>query len=140
MTQQARSYEAWCITYQSSEQAARAAYARVVELEAQQAVQMPEPAAWLLGCQTMGGEVGWKLSFSQSGAGVCHRLNGAEHEQALYTEQQVRAMLSAPPAQKRKSLTVAYPADMTSFNARMAFKAGWQSGERAHGIGATNAD
>ena len=60
--------------------------------------QVPaKPVAWLLGCQTMGGDVGWKLSFSQSGAGVCHRLNGKEYERPLYTEQQVQAMLAASP-------------------------------------------
>lgn len=58
-------------------------------------VQLPEPAAWMLGCQTMGGDVGWKLSWSKSGAGVCHRLNGEEFEQPLYTEQQVRELLEA---------------------------------------------
>lgn len=37
-------YEAWRITYQSSEQAARAAYARVLELEAQvQRAPLAEP-------------------------------------------------------------------------------------------------
>lgn len=58
-------------------------------------VQMPEPVAWMLGCQTMGGDVGWKLSWSKSGAGVCHRLNGEEFEQPLYTEHQVRQLLAA---------------------------------------------
>lgn len=58
-------------------------------------VQLPEPSAWMLGCQTMGGDVGWKLSWSKSGAGVCHRLSGEEFEHPLYTEQQVRDLLAA---------------------------------------------
>ena len=61
-------------------------------------VELPEPVAWMLGCQTMGGDVGWKLSFSQSGAGVCHRLNGEQFEQPLHTEQTVRALLAAAPS------------------------------------------
>ena len=39
--------------------------------------------AWQLGCQTMTGEIGWKLSWNQSGAGVCARLKGDEYEQPL---------------------------------------------------------
>ena len=58
-------------------------------------VELPEPAAWMLGCQTMGGDVGWKLSWSQSGAGVCHRISGKEHEMPLYTEQQVIDLLKS---------------------------------------------
>lgn len=58
-------------------------------------VQLPEPVAWSLGCQTMFGEVDWKLSWSKSGAGVCHRLSGKEFEHPLYTEQQVRELLAA---------------------------------------------
>ena len=38
------------------------------------------------------------------------------------------------PAKESKPMPVTFPADMTSFNARMAFKAGWQAGEYAHGI------
>lgn len=66
-------------------------------------VVLPEPVAWMLGYQTMGGDVGWKLSFSQSGAGVCHRLNGEQFEQPLHTEQQVRTLLAGV----KDSLTVA---------------------------------
>ena len=58
-------------------------------------VELPAPAAWMLGCQTMGGNVGWKLSWSQSGAGVCHRLSGEEFEHPLYTEQQVIDLLKS---------------------------------------------
>ena len=58
-------------------------------------VVLPEPAAWMLGCQTMGGGVGWKLSFSQPGAGVCQRLKGEEFEERLYTEQQVMDILKS---------------------------------------------
>lgn len=72
---------------------------RVQELEAKEAksaapVVLPGPVAWMLGYQTMGGDVGWKLSFSQSGAGVCQRLQGEELEKRLYTEQQVRELLA----------------------------------------------
>lgn len=42
-----------------------------------------EVVAWQLGCQTMGGDVGYVLSWNKSGAGVCSRLNGEEHERAL---------------------------------------------------------
>ena len=104
------------------------------QLEAQQAVQLPEPVAFALEWTFNGEERGMRLYDdethcrfdAESDGGVCS---------PLYTEQQVRAMLSTPPAQERKPAPVVYPADMTSFNARMAFKAGWQSGERAHGIG-----
>ena len=57
-------------------------------------VVLPEPSAWMLGYQTMRGDVGWKLSFSQSGAGICQRLKGEEYEKRLYTEQQVRELLA----------------------------------------------
>ena len=43
-----------------------------------------EPAAWMLECPMMTGGTGWKLSWSQSGAGVCNRLNGEAHEKPLY--------------------------------------------------------
>ena len=66
-------------------------------------VQLPEPSAWMLGCQTMGGDVGWKLSWSKSGAGVCHRLSGEEFEHPLYTEQQVREILKAHGINIKKS-------------------------------------
>ena len=44
-----------------------------------------QPVAWMLECQTMTGDTGWKLSWNQSGAGVCNRLAGEDHEKALYT-------------------------------------------------------
>lgn len=66
-------------------------------------VQLPEPSAWMLGCQTMGGDVGWKLSWSKSGAGVCHRLSGEEFEHPLYTEQQVRQLLANHGIQERST-------------------------------------
>ena len=53
-----------------------------------------EPVAWMLECPTMSGDTGWRLSWSKSGAEVCNRLRGEEHEKPLYT---------APP--KRKPLT-----------------------------------
>lgn len=66
-------------------------------------VELPEPSAWMLGCQTMGGDVGWKLSWSKSGAGVCHRLSGEEFEHPLYTEQQVRELLAANGIQEQST-------------------------------------
>ncbi|MDH1814937.1 Lar family restriction alleviation protein [Comamonas aquatica] len=66
-------------------------------------VQLPEPSAWMLGCQTMGGDVGWKLSWYKSGAGVCHRLSGEEFEHPLYTGQQVRELLAAHGIGKDKA-------------------------------------
>ena len=44
-----------------------------------------EPVAWMLECPTMSGDTGWILSWSQSGAGLCDRLRGEEHEKPLYT-------------------------------------------------------
>ena len=66
--------------------------------QAAASVALPEPVAWMLGCQTMGGDVDWKLSFSQTGAGMCRRLHGESFEQRLYTEQQVRALLAGVSA------------------------------------------
>ena len=43
-----------------------------------------EPVAWMLECPTMTGDTDWILSWSQSGAGVCDRLQGEEHEKPLY--------------------------------------------------------
>lgn len=43
-----------------------------------------EPKAWMLECQTPGGDTGWILSWSRSGAGLCSRLPGATHEIPLY--------------------------------------------------------
>jgi len=56
---------------------------------------IPEPAAWMLAIQTMGGDVGWKLSWTQSGAGVCHRLSGESHEKPLITTTQAQAYADA---------------------------------------------
>ena len=50
-----------------------------------------KPAAWMLECPTMTGRTGWILSWSRSGAGLCDRLQGEEHEKPLYT---------APPTRK----------------------------------------
>lgn len=44
----------------------------------------PEPDAWWLAYQTLGGDVGWRLSPTRSGAGVVNRLAGQENERALY--------------------------------------------------------
>ena len=43
-----------------------------------------EPVAWMLNCQTLGGDTGWILSWTQSGAGLCNRLSGEENEKKLY--------------------------------------------------------
>lgn len=51
---------------------------KIAEMEKQ------EPVAWMLNCQTIGGDTGWILSWTQSGAGLCNRLQGAEHEKPLY--------------------------------------------------------
>lgn len=47
-------------------------------------VEKQEPKAWMLECQTLGGDTGWILSWTQSGAGLCDRLKGEEHEKPLY--------------------------------------------------------
>ena len=52
--------------------------ARIEEMEKQ------EPVAWMLNCQTLGGDTGWRLSWTQSGAGQCTRLSGEENERKLY--------------------------------------------------------
>ncbi len=50
---------------------------------------MSEPVAWMLECQNMGGDTGWILSWSRSGAGLCNRLIGAGHEKALFDAEHV---------------------------------------------------
>ena len=57
---------------------------------------LPEPAAWMLACQTMGGDVAWILSWTQSGAGLCDRLPGEAHEKPLYTHPARQAVPVAP--------------------------------------------
>mgnify|MGYP000131372059 CR=1 FL=1 len=52
--------------------------ARIEEMERQ------KPVAWMLNCQTLGGDTGWMLSWTQSGAGMCNRLSGEENERKLY--------------------------------------------------------
>ena len=54
-----------------------------------------EPVAWMLECPTMTGDTGWILSWSQSGAGLCNRLQGEEHEKPLYA--------AVPPTRKGKA-------------------------------------
>lgn len=58
-------------------------------------VKMPEPVAWMLAIQTMGGGIGWKLSWSQSGAGVCTRLAGESNEKPLITTDQAETYAQA---------------------------------------------
>lgn len=52
--------------------------AKVEQMERQ------EPVAWMLNCPTLGGDTGWILSWTQSGAGLCNRLQGEENEKRLY--------------------------------------------------------
>ena len=47
-------------------------------------MEQQEPVAWMLNCQTLGGDTGWILSWTQSGAGLCNRLQGEENEKRLY--------------------------------------------------------
>ena len=49
-----------------------------------EAMERQEPVAWMLNCQTLGGDTGWILSWTQSGAGLCNRLKGEENEKRLY--------------------------------------------------------
>ena len=49
-----------------------------------EATERQEPVAWMLNCQTLGGDTGWMLSWTQSGAGMCNRLSGEENERKLY--------------------------------------------------------
>lgn len=53
-----------------------------------------EVVAWQLGCQTLGGDIGYILSWSQSGAGVCTRLHGEEYERALVLKSDADALQS----------------------------------------------
>ena len=48
------------------------------------AMEKQEPVAWMLNCPTLGGDTGWILSWTQSGAGLCNRLSGEENEKKLY--------------------------------------------------------
>lgn len=43
----------------------------------------------------MGGNIGWKLSWSQSGAGVCTRLTGESNEKPLVTTDQAEIYAQA---------------------------------------------
>ena len=49
-----------------------------------EAAEKQEPVAWMLNCQALGGDTGWILSWTQSGAGMCNRLSGEENERKLY--------------------------------------------------------
>ena len=49
-----------------------------------EAMERQEPVAWMLNCPTLGGDTGWILSWTQSGAGQCNRLSGEENERKLY--------------------------------------------------------
>ena len=54
-----------------------------------------EIAAWMLECPTMGGDTGWILSWSRSGAGLCNRISGKEHEKPLYTHEALITLAEA---------------------------------------------
>jgi hypothetical protein len=49
-----------------------------------EAMEKQEPVAWMLNCPTLGGDTRWILSWTQSGAGLCNRLQGEENEKRLY--------------------------------------------------------
>ena len=95
----------------------------------------PEPAAWMLECPTITGDTDWILSWSRSGAGLCNRLQGEEHEKPLYT---------APP--KRQPLTDAgineiadsMPGGLAGFMKGWGWQQFARAIEAAHGIGATH--
>jgi hypothetical protein len=89
-----------------------------------------EPMAWMLECQTMTGGTTWILSWSNSGAGLCNRMVGIEHERALY---------AAPPAPQRKPLTESQILDLlpdAQHGWTTATYGKWvaRAVERAHGI------
>ena len=94
-----------------------------------------EPVAWMLECPTMTGDTGWILSWSRSGAGLCNRLQGEEHEKPLYT---------APP--KRQPLTdegineiaESMPGGLAGFMKGWGWQQFARAIEAAHGIGATH--
>jgi len=44
-----------------------------------------QPTAWVLEFMSPGGDISHCLSWQKSGAGVCNRLEGSEHEMALFT-------------------------------------------------------
>jgi len=44
-----------------------------------------QPTAWVLEFMSQGGGISQCLSWQKSGAGVCNRLDGSEHETALFT-------------------------------------------------------
>lgn len=58
-------------------------------------VKMPKPVAWMLAYQTISGGIGWKLSWTRSGAGVCNRLPGESREKSLITTDQAEAYANA---------------------------------------------
>ena len=69
-------HEADCV--EAAKAGIEALRAKIAEMEKQ------EPVAWMLNCPTLGGDTGWILSWTQSGAGLCNRLSGEENEKKLY--------------------------------------------------------
>ena len=69
-----------------------------------QAEQSLEVVAWNLECQTLGGDTGWILSWSRSGAGLCNRLSGVEHEVALTDHAQANAEIAKRDAEMDRAL------------------------------------
>lgn len=59
-------------------------------------MEKQEPVAWMLNCQTLSGDTGWILSWTQSGAGLCNRLKGEENEKRLYALPGAQPAPSAP--------------------------------------------
>lgn len=87
-----------------------------------------EPVAWIIGYQTMTGDIGKKLSWSKSAAEVCNRLQGEEYETPLYLH---------PAEPERKPMTEEEIDDeslrLDCF--RKSFGLGVRCAEKHHGIG-----
>lgn len=70
-------------------EAAEADIERYVGINAELATEMTKvreqkPVAWMIECQQWTGDTAWQLSWSQSGAGQCNRLEGDSHQRPLY--------------------------------------------------------
>lgn len=102
--------------------------ARIEEMERQ------KPVAWMLNCQTLGGDTGWMLSWTQSGAGMCNRLSGEENERKLYALPGAQPAPSVPTESIGKMLAqamevaVANGANSVSMPDELVEVAAWLSG------------
>lgn len=85
---------------------------KIAEMEKQ------EPVAWMLNCQTLGGDTGWILSWTQSGAGLCNRLSGEENEKKLYAlpGAQAQPAPSVPDAWKKDLFLIKHAMAMNNWN------------------------